>query len=66
MATKQGKEVCTLCGLPVEIKGFTLQGADSVQNFCCGGCLSIYQLLYESNNGITINDPPNNNEDIQQ
>lgn len=67
MATKQYKDICALCGQPVKIKGFTLKTTNGeIQNFCCGGCLSIFQLLNETSNYITIIDPPNNNEDIQQ
>lgn len=48
---------CALCGQPVEIKGFTLTTSEARQNFCCGGCLSIYQLLNEKQH-ITDNNPP--------
>jgi len=40
------KIVCTLCGLPVLINGFTLQNSHGEQKFCCAGCLSIYQLFH--------------------
>ncbi len=38
---------CTLCGLPVEIEIFCFSTEQSVQKFCCAGCLSVYQLLNE-------------------
>lgn len=60
------KEACALCGQPVEIKGFTLAGAEGIQKFCCGGCLSIYQLLNQSSKYTIIIDQPNKNEDIQK
>jgi len=41
------KEPCTLCGQPVEVKGFSLQTKEGQKYFCCEGCLSIYQLLNE-------------------
>lgn len=43
--TKPHQETCTLCGLPVEIEDFYLSTKQSVQKFCCAGCLSVYQLL---------------------
>lgn len=43
--TKQ-QETCSLCGLVVEIEGFSLTTkAGELQKFCCAGCLSIYQLI---------------------
>jgi len=59
------KEACALCGQAVEIQGFTLAGIEGIQKFCCGGCLSIYQLLYE-NGKYTTKIDPSNNEDIQK
>ncbi|MCX7066387.1 MAG: heavy metal translocating P-type ATPase metal-binding domain-containing protein [Methylococcales bacterium] len=43
--TKQHQEFCTLCGLAVEIEGFSVTTQKGHQRFCCAGCLSIYQLL---------------------
>ena len=39
------QDICTLCGLVVEIDGFSLTTQQGLQKFCCAGCLSIYQLL---------------------
>ncbi len=41
------KKSCDLCGLPVEISGFTLLTKEGEKNFCCEGCLGIYQMLNE-------------------
>jgi hypothetical protein len=45
MDTIKYQETCTLCGLVVEIEGFSLTTKEGLQPFCCTGCLSIYQLL---------------------
>jgi len=36
---------CTLCGLVVEVEGFSAQTDEGLQKFCCAGCLSVYRLL---------------------
>lgn len=66
MAIIEYKDICALCGQVVEIKGFTLTGTEGIQKFCCGGCLSIFQLLNETGKYTTLIDPSNNNEDIQK
>lgn len=43
--TKPYQNTCTLCGLAVEIEGFSLTTSEGLQKFCCAGCLSVYQLL---------------------
>ncbi len=43
--TKQHQESCTLCGLAVEIEGFSVTTQEGLQTFCCAGCMSIYQLI---------------------
>jgi hypothetical protein len=48
--TKQSQEICTLCGLLVEIEGFAFTTEAGTQKFCCAGCLSIYQLLNNDDN----------------
>lgn len=48
MALKNQHDACALCGQAVKIGGFTLAGEEGVQKFCCGGCLSIYQLLEDA------------------
>ncbi len=40
-------KVCDLCGLTVEVSGFTLITKDGLKSFCCEGCKSIFQLLNE-------------------
>jgi recombinational DNA repair protein (RecF pathway) len=54
MGYAKNKEPCVLCGQPVEITGFTLTTNETLQKFCCAGCLSIYQLLNECANKPTI------------
>jgi hypothetical protein len=41
------KNVCDLCGLAVEVSGFTLPTKEGKKCFCCEGCKGIYQLLNE-------------------
>lgn len=41
------KKSCDLCGLPVEVDGFHLDTKAGEKNFCCEGCLGIYQMLNE-------------------
>lgn len=41
------KEVCDLCGLAVEVKGFTLKTKEGDKKFCCEGCKGIFQMLHE-------------------
>jgi len=40
-------KVCDLCGLTVEVSGFTLKTKAAHKSFCCEGCKSIFQLLNE-------------------
>ncbi|MEE7627533.1 heavy metal translocating P-type ATPase metal-binding domain-containing protein [Methylobacter sp. Wu8] len=54
MLNGKDKEPCVLCGQPVEISGFSLTTSDGTQKFCCAGCLSIYQLLYQDDTKSTI------------
>lgn len=41
------KEVCDLCGLAVEVKGFKLKTQAGSKQFCCEGCKGIFQMLNE-------------------
>jgi hypothetical protein len=41
------KKSCDLCGLAIEILGFTLKTKEGDKVFCCEGCKGIYQLLNE-------------------
>lgn len=43
------KKPCDLCGLPVEIEGFTLLTKEGKKDFCCEGCQGIYEMLNEDN-----------------
>ena len=43
------KKSCDLCGLPVEVEGFTLLTKEGKKEFCCEGCQGIYQMLNEDN-----------------
>jgi hypothetical protein len=38
---------CDLCGLDVGIKPFTLRIPERTLEFCCEGCLGIYQMLHD-------------------
>jgi len=41
-------KACDLCGLTVDISGFTLKTKEGLsKSFCCVGCKSIFQLLNE-------------------
>jgi hypothetical protein len=48
MDTIKHQETCALCGLAVEIEGFSVSTQEGLQKFCCAGCLSIYQLLNDN------------------
>jgi hypothetical protein len=48
METIKHRKTCVLCGLAVEIDGFSITTQEGLQNFCCAGCLSIYQLLNDN------------------
>jgi ubiquitin len=43
----ENKKACDLCGLPVEIEGFSLRTKEGDKAFCCEGCKGIYQMLHE-------------------
>ena len=36
---------CDLCGLAVEVDGFSVETTEGLKRFCCAGCLSVYRLL---------------------
>jgi Putative metal-binding domain of cation transport ATPase len=57
---KYGKN-CDLCGLPVEIEGFSVVVEKRVLSFCCAGCQSIYQLVYMNDQSIETDNKTNNN-----
>jgi len=56
------KQPCALCSQAVEINGFSLNTKEGKKNFCCGGCLSIYQLLNQDKLLPTTNE--NKNESL--
>jgi hypothetical protein len=62
MTKVEYQDFCVLCGQPVEIAGFTLQTPGGMLKFCCAGCLSIYQLLNDSN-PISTSTSSQKNED---
>jgi hypothetical protein len=45
----ENKQMCDLCGLPVEVSGFVLKTQAGDKRFCCEGCKGIYQMLHEEN-----------------
>ncbi len=40
-------KACDLCGLPVLTQGFKLRTMEGDKEFCCEGCMGIYQMLHE-------------------
>lgn len=38
---------CDLCALPVGVKPFRLELPERTLEFCCEGCLGIYQMLHD-------------------
>lgn len=40
---------CDLCALPVGIKPFVLETPARTLEFCCDGCLGIYEMLHQIN-----------------
>jgi hypothetical protein len=42
------EKACDLCGLPVLAQGFKLRTKkEGDKEFCCEGCMGIYQMLHE-------------------
>lgn len=39
---------CDLCGLDIGVKPFYLESVKKRLQFCCEGCLGIYQMLHET------------------
>jgi len=52
------KKSCVLCGLPVEVSGFSLATKEGNKDFCCEGCKGIYQMLNEEK--LLPENPDNN------
>jgi hypothetical protein len=48
MAIVDNKKECDLCGLTVEISGFSLKTLKGDKSFCCEGCKGIYQMLHDA------------------
>lgn len=42
---------CDLCALPVGVKPFRLELPERTLEFCCEGCLGIYQMLHDIKDG---------------
>lgn len=40
-------KACDLCGLDVGIKPFVLNTPEKQLQFCCEGCLGIYEMLHD-------------------
>jgi hypothetical protein len=59
-------ETCLLCGQPVKLEGFTQTDASGVKKFCCGGCLSLFQLLYQHSETTPIKKEPTNNSNNEE
>lgn len=38
---------CDLCGLDIGAKPFYLETMEKRLQFCCDGCMGIYQMLHE-------------------
>jgi hypothetical protein len=51
------RSACDLCGLDVGIKPFYLERPGKRMQFCCDGCLGIYQLLHETESPATPDTP---------
>ncbi len=63
MTTVKYEKNCDLCGLAVEIKGFTLKNEKELLSFCCAGCQSIYQLIYLNRPSSDIHQTNTNKEE---
>lgn len=46
---------CDLCGLDVGIKAIYMDSAGKRLQFCCEGCLGIYQMLHETESPVAPN-----------
>lgn len=64
MTTVKYQKNCDLCGLSVEIEGFTLKTDDGVMSFCCAGCQSIYKLIHTKFQPTYIDKKTNNNNEV--
>ena len=47
--------MCALCGLPVRHSGSRQVIEEETLHFCCTGCLNVFQILFNSPNGVTSN-----------
>ncbi|MSS76106.1 MAG: metal-binding protein [Methyloglobulus sp.] len=63
MTTVKYTKNCDLCGVAVEIKGFTLTSEKGLLSFCCAGCQSIYQLIYMNRPSTDTHQPSINKEE---
>lgn len=49
---------CDLCGLDIGANPFYLESGGKRLQFCCDGCLGIYQMLHEDEQPATPDDTP--------
>lgn len=49
---------CDLCSLDIGVKPFYIEREGKRLQFCCDGCLGIYQMLHETELPATPNDTP--------
>jgi hypothetical protein len=49
---------CDLCALDIGVKPFYLESAGKRLQFCCDGCLGIYQMLHETEPVPVSNETP--------
>jgi len=54
-------KACDLCGLPVLTAGFKLRTKEGDKDFCCEGCMGIYQMLHEDE-VLTLADQADQND----
>ncbi|MGR9088347.1 MAG: heavy metal translocating P-type ATPase metal-binding domain-containing protein [Gammaproteobacteria bacterium] len=66
MAHVEYRPPCVLCGQPVEIDAFTLNGPRGSLKFCCAGCQSIYRLLNEEGTSTITKHPLKKEEETKK
>ncbi len=52
MSAKLSEKTCHLCGLPTGSSNISQPVAGGMAHFCCLGCLYVFQILYNSPEGI--------------
>lgn len=56
------KRACDLCSLDVGVKPFVLNTPEKQYQFCCEGCLGIYQMLHDIKETPVQNDQNQSNQ----